>query len=46
MRAASSLGASGFYAFCRVYFHEPARRAVGALIVYILSIRFRLSPRR
>jgi ABC-type spermidine/putrescine transport system permease subunit I len=45
MRAASSLGATGFYAFCRVYFPLSLHGVLsGALIVYILSIGFFITP--
>ncbi|HEX3952298.1 MAG TPA: ABC transporter permease [Stellaceae bacterium] len=45
MRAASSLGASGFYTFWRVYFPLSLHGVLsGALIVYILSIGFFITP--
>jgi ABC-type spermidine/putrescine transport system permease subunit I len=45
MRAASSLGATGFYAFWRVYFPLSLHGVVsGGLIVYILSIGFFITP--
>jgi putative spermidine/putrescine transport system permease protein len=45
MRAAASLGASGFYAFWRVYFPLSLHGVLsGALIVYILSIGFFITP--
>ena len=45
MRAARGLGASGFYAFTRVYFPLSAHGVVsGSLIVYILSIGFFITP--
>jgi ABC-type spermidine/putrescine transport system permease subunit I len=45
MRAAESLGASGFYTFRRVYFPLSLHGVLsGALIVYILSIGFFITP--
>jgi putative spermidine/putrescine transport system permease protein len=45
LRAASSLGASGFYTFWRVYFPLSVHGVLsGALIVYILSIGFFITP--
>jgi putative spermidine/putrescine transport system permease protein len=45
MRAAAGLGASGFYAFWRVYFPLSLHGVLsGALIVYILSIGFFITP--
>jgi putative spermidine/putrescine transport system permease protein len=45
LRAASSLGASGFYTFWRVYFPLSLHGVLsGALIVYILSIGFFITP--
>jgi putative spermidine/putrescine transport system permease protein len=45
LRAASSLGASGFYTFWRVYFPLSLHGILsGALIVYILSIGFFITP--
>jgi len=45
LRAASSLGASGFYTFWRVYFPLSLPGVLsGALIVYILSIGFFITP--
>ena len=45
LRAAAGLGASGFYTFCRVYFPLSLHGVLsGALIVYILSIGFFITP--
>jgi putative spermidine/putrescine transport system permease protein len=45
LRAAAGLGASGFYAFWRVYFPLSLHGVLsGALIVYILSIGFFITP--
>ena len=45
MRAARGLGASGFYAFTRVYFPLSLHGVVsGSLIVFILSIGFFITP--
>lgn len=45
MRAASSLGAGGFYAFRRIYFPLSLHGVLsGTLIVYILSIGFFITP--
>jgi ABC-type spermidine/putrescine transport system permease subunit I len=45
LRAAESLGASGFYTFRRVYFLLSLHGVLsGALIVYILSIGFFITP--
>jgi len=45
LRAASSLGASGLYTFRRVYFPLSLHGVLsGALIVYILSIGFFITP--
>jgi putative spermidine/putrescine transport system permease protein len=45
LRAASGLGASGFYTFRRVYFPLSLHGVLsGALIVYILSIGFFITP--
>jgi len=45
LRASASLGASGFYTFCRVYFPLSLHGVLsGALIVYILSIGFFITP--
>jgi ABC-type spermidine/putrescine transport system permease subunit I len=45
LRAASGLGASGYYAFRRVYFPLSLHGVLsGALIVYILSIGFFITP--
>lgn len=45
LRAAAGLGASGFYAFRRVYFPLSLHGVLsGALIVYILSIGFFITP--
>lgn len=45
MRAAEGLGASGFYAFRRVYFPLSLHGVLsGALIVYILSIGYFITP--
>jgi putative spermidine/putrescine transport system permease protein len=45
MRAAEGLGASGFYTFRRVYFPLSLHGVLsGALIVYILSIGFFITP--
>jgi ABC-type spermidine/putrescine transport system permease subunit I len=45
LRAAAGLGASGFYAFWRVYFPLSLHGVMsGALIVYILSIGFFITP--
>ena len=45
MRAARGLGASGFYAFTRIYFPLSVHGVVsGALIVFILSIGFFITP--
>jgi putative spermidine/putrescine transport system permease protein len=45
LRAAAGLGASGFYTFRRVYFPLSLHGVVsGALIVYILSIGFFITP--
>jgi putative spermidine/putrescine transport system permease protein len=45
MRAARGLGASGFYAFTRIYFPLSAHGVVsGSLIVFILSIGFFITP--
>jgi putative spermidine/putrescine transport system permease protein len=45
MRAASGLGASGFYTFRRVYFPLSLHGVLsGALIVYILSIGYFITP--
>src|SRR5271163_3264073 len=45
MRAAAGLGASGFYTFTRVYFPLSLHGVLsGALIVYILSIGFFITP--
>jgi putative spermidine/putrescine transport system permease protein len=45
LRAASGLGASGFYSFRRVYFPLSLPGVLsGALIVYILSIGFFITP--
>ncbi len=45
LRAAESLGASGFYTFRRVYFPLSLHGVLsGALIVYILSIGYFITP--
>jgi ABC-type spermidine/putrescine transport system permease subunit I len=45
MRAAESLGASRFYSFWRVYFPLSLHGILsGALIVYILSVGFFITP--
>ena len=45
LRAATGLGASGFYTFRRVYFPLSLHGVLsGALIVYILSIGFFITP--
>jgi putative spermidine/putrescine transport system permease protein len=45
LRAAAGLGASGFYTFRRVYFPLSLHGVLsGALIVYILSIGFFITP--
>ncbi len=45
MRAARGLGASGFYAFTRVYFPLSVHGVIsGSLIVFILSIGFFITP--
>ena len=45
LRASAGLGASGFYTFRRVYFPLSLHGVVsGALIVYILSIGFFITP--
>ncbi len=45
MRAARGLGASGFYAFTRIYFPLSLHGVVsGSLIVFILSIGFFITP--
>jgi ABC-type spermidine/putrescine transport system permease subunit I len=45
MRAAESLGASRFYSFRRVYFPLSLHGILsGALIVYILSVGFFITP--
>jgi putative spermidine/putrescine transport system permease protein len=45
MRAAESLGASAFYSFWRVYFPLSLHGILsGALIVYILSVGFFITP--
>jgi len=45
LRAAASLGASGFYTFRRVYFPLSLHGVLsGALIVYILSIGYFITP--
>jgi len=45
LRAAAALGASGFYTFRRVYFPLSLHGVLsGALIVYILSIGFFITP--
>jgi ABC-type spermidine/putrescine transport system permease subunit I len=45
LRASASLGASGFYTFWRVYFPLSLHGVLsGALIVYILSIGFFITP--
>jgi ABC-type spermidine/putrescine transport system permease subunit I len=45
LRAAEGLGASGFYAFRRVYFPLSLHGVLsGALIVYILSIGYFITP--
>jgi ABC-type spermidine/putrescine transport system permease subunit I len=45
LRASASLGASGFYTFWRVYFPLSLPGVLsGALIVYILSIGFFITP--
>jgi putative spermidine/putrescine transport system permease protein len=45
LRAAAGLGASGFYTFWRVYFALSLHGVMsGALIVYILSIGFFITP--
>src|SRR5271163_4798525 len=45
LRAAAGLGASGFYTFWRVYFPLSLHGVLsGALIVYILSIGFFITP--
>ena len=45
LRASASLGASGFYTFRRVYFPLSLHGVLsGALIVYILSIGFFITP--
>ena len=45
LRASAGLGASGFYTFCRVYFPLSLHGVLsGALIVYILSIGFFITP--
>src|SRR5262249_62069915 len=45
LRAAAGLGASGFYAFRRVYFPLSLPGVLsGALIVYILSIGYFITP--
>jgi putative spermidine/putrescine transport system permease protein len=45
LRASSGLGASGFYTFRRVYFPLSLHGVLsGALIVYILSIGFFITP--
>jgi ABC-type spermidine/putrescine transport system permease subunit I len=45
LRAAESLGASGFYRFRRVYFPLSLHGIIsGALIVYILSVGFFITP--
>ena len=45
LRAATGLGASGFYTFRRVYFPLSLHGVLsGALIVYILSIGFFIAP--
>jgi ABC-type spermidine/putrescine transport system permease subunit I len=45
LRAAEGLGASGFYTFRRVYFPLSLHGVLsGALIVYILSIGFFITP--
>jgi ABC-type spermidine/putrescine transport system permease subunit I len=45
LRAAAGLGASGFYTFWRVYFPLSLHGVLsGALVVYILSIGFFITP--
>jgi putative spermidine/putrescine transport system permease protein len=45
LRAAEGLGASGFYTFCRVFFPLSLHGILsGALIVYILSVGFFITP--
>jgi putative spermidine/putrescine transport system permease protein len=45
LRASAGLGASGFYTFWRIYFPLSLHGVVsGALIVYILSIGFFITP--
>ena len=45
MRAARGLGASGFYAFTRIYFPLSVHGVVsGSLIVFILAIGFFITP--
>jgi putative spermidine/putrescine transport system permease protein len=45
MRAARGLGASGFYAFTRIYFPLSVHGVIsGSLIVFILSIGFFITP--
>jgi putative spermidine/putrescine transport system permease protein len=45
LRASAGLGASGFYTFCRVYFPLSLHGVLsGALIVYILSLGFFITP--
>jgi len=45
LRASAGLGASGFYTFRRVYFPLSLPGVLsGALIVYILSIGFFITP--